>query len=97
MKHELKRIGVISVRKISAAMGLVLGLFYLVFFVPFFILASLGSGMQGQLAFLVVFFLAICLIGFPVMMAIGYGIAAALYNLYAKSMGGVEFELSEKK
>jgi hypothetical protein len=97
MKHELKKIGIISVMKISAVVGLVCGVLYALIMVPLFLLGSMASGGGTEMLIFLVVIVVCAMIGFPIMMAVSYGIMAALYNLFAKSVGGVEFELEEKK
>lgn len=90
----LKSVGVMSFAKI---MGLIYGCLGLIF-VPFFLLFAVAGSMAGQdkLPFAGIFGIL-----FAILMPIFYGamgfvmgaISALLYNVIAKSVGGLELEL----
>lgn len=105
MKYELKRLGVASVAKIYALIGLIIGILYggiifLMMLIGSISAASFGGDARaGGLmiavigAVIAVFVLIACVVVYAVIGAI----AALLYNAFAKSIGGIEMELSEKK
>jgi len=92
--HVVKSVGVLSVAKIMGLIYACLGLI----FIPFFLLIGLAGTLAGKqeapfagmiglvLAFLMPIFYGV--LGF-LMGAIG----AALYNLFAKWIGGIEFQV----
>ncbi len=92
--HIIKSVGVLSVAKI---MGVIYGCLGLIF-VPFFLLMGLVGTMAGKqqspfagMFGLVFAFLAPILYG--VLGFIGGAIGAALYNLFAKWIGGIEVQV----
>ncbi len=105
MKYELKRLGVASVTKIYAVIGLVIGIIYggIIFLMTLLgsiSAASFGgdSGTGGLMiavigAVLAVFALIACVVIYALIGAI----ASLLYNAFAKTIGGIELELAEKK
>lgn len=106
MKNELKRVGVISMFKIFAAAGLILGLLYGIIFFLAMILGAISTASMvgrdeamGAGAMIIVIGLVIFVI---IVIALGiiYGImgviGAIIYNVLAKLLGGIELELAEK-
>ncbi|MGO9124746.1 MAG: hypothetical protein ACLP6G_07630 [Terriglobales bacterium] len=92
--HIIKSIGVLSVAKM---MGLIYGCLGLIF-IPFFLLVGLVGTLAGKqqspfsgMVGLVFAFLAPILYG--VMGFIMGAIGAALYNLFAKWIGGIELQV----
>jgi hypothetical protein len=92
--HIVKRVGVMSVAKI---MGLVYACMGLIF-APFFLLFGLLGSLMGEEK---TPFAGIFGVVFAILMPLVYGIlgfiagalGAALYNFFAKLVGGVEVEL----
>jgi hypothetical protein len=91
----LKHVGVMSVGKITALIGLVTGLLYGILFSVFAgamaaAMPGLGAGGAGAFGVVMVFFMAIGgLIGGFV-----YGVIMAfLYNIFAGWVGGVQIDL----
>ena len=106
MKHEVKRIGAISMLKIYAAIGLVIGLIYgvMIFLAMMFgalSIASLGGddGMGAGAMVLVMglIILVVAVIASAIMYGILGAICAIIYNIFASLVGGIELELNEKK
>jgi hypothetical protein len=107
MVFELKRIDVWTCTKIAfflcGIFGLLIGLFYalIIAMVGSFLgplsggeLGSLGGIFSGALGIFIAFFLAIF---YAVFGAILTAISAWLYNIFAKSIGGVKITLNEEK
>jgi hypothetical protein len=107
MVFELKRIDVWTCTKIAfflyGILGLLFGLFYalIIAMVGNFLgplsggeLGSLGGLFTGALGIFVAIFLAIF---YAVIGAITTAILAWLYNVFAKSVGGVKITLNEEK
>lgn len=106
MKYEIKSVGVISSMKIYGAIGLVIGALYgAVIFVLLLIggisAAAFGgnNGNGGGLILVLIGFVAwiAITIAFTLIEAIVGGIFTVLYNLFAKTVGGLEVNLEEKK
>ena len=106
MKHELKRVGVVSMLKIYATIGLVIGLicgamFFLAMMFGALSAASfggdeaMGAGAMVIVLSLVAFIAMV--IGSAIMYAILGAICAIIYNIFAGLVGGIELELNEKK
>ena len=100
MTRRLTRIAPLPVAKISGILYAVVGLI----FVPFFVLAGIaglftgsGDGNAGAVG-VVIGMLAMAVI-FPIMYGVmgffGGIIVAALYNLIARWVGGIEFEVED--
>lgn len=96
----IKRVGILSVAKIQAAImavfGLIIGVIYGLFFMMFgaiMMSQSGGSGMGGVLAGLLL------MVGIPIMYGlIGFvagAIGALIYNVAAGFAGGIELELED--
>ena len=93
---ELKKIGVMSAGRIAALFGILLGLVYglMVIFVPGFFDSLVASGFPlanrwvGGLVSLVIYAVYLFLAGI---------VCAALYNVFAKWVGGVELNLGDGK
>jgi len=106
MIYEIRRINIWSVMKVAfvifAILGLVIGIFYMVFFMfmgqfmematpdEFGGMTGLFSGILGLLA---IFFLAIFYAVFGSLMT---ALFAGIYNLMARGFGGVEMHLEAK-
>ncbi|HZH29224.1 MAG TPA: hypothetical protein VEY11_00400 [Pyrinomonadaceae bacterium] len=98
----VKRIGVLSLAKmqgvVMAVIGLIIGLIYGIFFMIFsaVIMSSGGRGSGASAAGGVVGGLAMMIL-MPIFYAVlGFGIGALsafIYNIAARSIGGVELEL----
>lgn len=106
MKYELKRISVWSVIKISFLINLVLGflvgIFYafmlmLITMMPMYYMSDeLGSGFPAALSGIMLIILPILMAGImSVMNTILAAIATLVYNLSAKLVGGLEWELAQ--
>jgi hypothetical protein len=106
MIYEIRRINVWSVMKVAfvifAILGLVVGIFYAIFFAfmgqvmelatpgEFDSMTGLFSGVMGIFA---AFFLAIL---YAVMGSVMTAVFAGIYNLLARGLGGVELQLEPK-
>lgn len=93
-KYVMTRIGVLSTAKISAAIMLIIG-FIIGVFAALFGMAFYYTGVEssGLASFLAVIYLPI----FYAIMGFVFGaISAWLYNLAAKRIGGIEFDLRDK-
>jgi hypothetical protein len=107
MKQELKRIGVVSMMKVYAVVGFVLGLIYGAIIFLLMLLGGLSaasfvggdSGAGGGIMIAVVgLLIAIAIVFmFTIVEAIVGGIMAIVYNVIAGSIGGIEIELAEKR
>ncbi len=106
MKKILKRIGLLSVFKISFVIGLILGFFIGAVYALMFSLAGLFAiiGVGGDeaaagglmlIAIALVMMIVISLI-YAVFSGVGSMVYAFIYNLLAKFVGGVELELEDK-
>lgn len=88
MKKQITRISVLQSSKIVVALYILFGLLYSLFGIPMLIFGD------GKLMVLGIVYLAMPLImglfGF-----IFFAIFAALYNLLARWLGGVEFEVKD--
>ncbi|MEM6978812.1 MAG: hypothetical protein AAF539_04025 [Planctomycetota bacterium] len=97
----MRRVGVLSAAKICAVMYAIFGLLYGLFVGVFMGLATLGNtGLDGSSAAAAsVGISAVMFVMMPVMFAVfgflGGGIAAVLYNLTARFVGGIQLELAE--
>ncbi len=88
MKKQIKSISVFQSSKIMAAMYAVMGLLYSAVGVGMIVL---GEGAVRTAGFLYLFMpIILGILGF-----IGFAIFAAIYNLLANSLGGVEFEVED--
>jgi hypothetical protein len=104
MKHEIKSIGVMSLMKIYALIGLIMGvLFGGMMFVMFLFgglsMASFGgdAASGGVMAIVIGIVVAIvAVIGCTITYAIMGAFAAIIYNIIAKMVGGVEIEFNDK-
>jgi hypothetical protein len=94
--HILKSVGVMSVAKIMGFIYACLGLI----FVPFFLIVGIAGSVVGQKDTPFAPFAGLLGIVMAVLMPVIYGvmgfitgaIGAALYNLFAKRVGGFELE-----
>jgi len=91
----IKSVEIFSWAKIHALFGIVFGLFYGILFAVMGAAIGMSKGIPGIEAFGV-----LSIIIFPIMFAImGFicgAIMALLYNIFAKSVGGIQIELVEK-
>lgn len=89
---ELKRVGVLSVGKVFAAICAIIGLFFgLMYGIVFgFTVGIASSAILGVVTGL--FMMILTPIGFGVMGFIEGVIIAAIYNLIAGKIGGIELE-----
>ena len=110
MKHQVRRIGVLSSAKIAFfvywALGIIMTLFYgftlaLLSFVDpgqidpeFSKMSRFVGGLGAMVVLLLGFFLSLL---YAVMGATGTALVAIAYNLLARMVGGVEVELSPAK
>jgi hypothetical protein len=89
---KLRRVGIWSIGKISAILGAIWGLIYGLFIAAF---SSLLTTIPGVGEYAGIFGVIMIVVG-PVMGAIGgliYGvIAAGLYNIAARLVGGIEMK-----
>ncbi len=102
---RIKKVGVWSLMKLYAIMGLVIGLLIGVPYGIIIILFSLigAGGAEGDAAFAIggggVVVGIIAMIGFPIIYAvslsIGGAIGALLYNIFAAIAGGIEVEVEQ--
>jgi hypothetical protein len=88
-QQQIKRFSIGQTAKFLAVMYLLFGLL----FVPFFLLAGMFSP-EGTGGFGAMFAIAMPLI-YAVMGVIGGAIGAALYNLVAGWVGGIEVEIAD--
>jgi len=99
MKHEIKSIGVISLMKIYALIGLVIGVVFGGIFAVLMLLGAVSVGdataAGGIMVFAIIVGLAMA-IGTPISCAISGAFAAIVYNIIAKMAGGVEIEFNDK-
>ncbi len=99
--EEIKKIGVLSVGKISAlggmVMGLILGIFYAVMGANPVMKAQLAAGPAGAEIIFSWWSPLIMAVLYGALYFIGGIITAALYNVFAKGIGGITIELKEKK
>lgn len=89
--QKLNKIGILSVAKVNAVVGAILGLIWGIFAAigtTFAVLEGLGFMAGLGLWSIIVFPIIYALIGF-----IGGAIGAFLYNLVAGWIGGIEIEL----
>lgn len=95
--HIVKSVGVLSVAKIMGLIYVCLGLI----FAPFFLLVGVLGSMAGQEKSPIA---GVFGVGFALFMPLIYGaigfiagaIGALLYNLFAKWVGGFEFEIESR-
>lgn len=89
MKHQIKSISVLQSSKIVSALYAILGIFYALVGVPMFII-GIATGNKQLIAMGIMFILM------PVFTALAgfvfFAIFAALYNLLARWLGGIEVE-----
>jgi len=100
---RVNKMGVLSVAKIQAVIGLVVGLIIGVIYAAIILIYTLvGASLVGNDARLAVggggiVFAIIALIGFPIMYTIigfvGGAIGALVYNVCARMLGGIEMEV----
>jgi hypothetical protein len=92
--HIIKSVGVLSVAKIMGLIYGCLGLIFIPFFLLIGLLGSLAGKQQSPFAGVIGLVLAFCLpIIYGVMGFIMGAIGAALYNLFAKWIGGIEVQV----
>ena len=101
-KLHVKKLGVLSIAKIQAVVGaivgLLIGILYFIIFAVFGAVIMGLAGKQGAAAggITIVYGIA-ALIGFPIFYGIlgfvGGAIVSLIYNLVAKYIGGIEFEV----
>ena len=101
-KLQVKRLGILSVAKIQSVIGLVVGLILgIIYFFIFAVFGAMIMGMAGKdgtaAGGITIAYGVAALIGFPVFYAI-FGfimgvIVSAIYNLVARFIGGIEFEV----
>lgn len=90
MKKQITRISILQSSKIVTVLYFLFGLIY---WIPAaVILAQSGGNMERVMG-------GVLLLGMPVVMAIAgfliFGLVCAVYNLLAKVVGGIEFEVKE--
>jgi len=100
---RIKKLGVLSVAKMYAAMAFVISLLIAIPYGLFIIIFSLigASGAKGDAAFMVggggIVMGILLMIGLPIMYTImafiGGAIGALIYNLFAGFVGGIEIEV----
>tara|TARA_Y100000310_G_C20658260_1_gene803204 strand:- start:1269 stop:1580 length:312 start_codon:yes stop_codon:yes gene_type:complete len=97
---ELKKIGILSLGKIAGLFGVIYGLISGILFLIILSRANQIPGLTEQLGFIAQLGNS-SIIVLPILNGIIYFlvgiIAAFLYNLIAKKIGGIELELDEKK
>jgi predicted exporter len=99
MKHEIKSIGVVSLMKIYALIGLVFGVLYggIVLVAMLLGAISIGdAGAAGGMMVVALIIAAVAVIGAPIGCAISGAFAAIIYNIIAKMVGGIEIEFNDK-
>ena len=74
---------------IAAALGLIVGVIYAVILSAMPYGGMMGSGAQFGILSIVIFPIMYAIVGF-----LGGGIAAFIYNIVAKNIGGIKIELS---
>ena len=84
---------------LSVAMGLIVGILYAIFLSIFFAIAgNMSSELSGFGGLGIGLVWLICVIGFPIIYGIfgfvGGIIGAALYNVFARWIGGIKVELT---
>lgn len=89
MRHQLTRISVIQTSKVAAAIYFVLGCLYGLI-IAFLTLISEEGGMLLAGMFFIFMPIFMGVVGF-----IGFAVVCWLYNVIAKSVGGIEFILEE--
>jgi len=99
---QIKKLGVLSVAKIQAfvgfVVGLILGILYFLIFAIFGAVIMSMAGRDGAAAggITIVYGIA-ALIGFPIFYAVagfvGGAIVTLIYNLVARFVGGIEIEV----
>jgi hypothetical protein len=104
-KLRIKKLGVLSVAKMQAVMGLVIGLIIGVIYGVIIILYSIlgASLVKGDQAYAVggggIVIGIVAMIGFPIMYTIigfiGGAIGALIYNLFSRIVGGIEMEVEQ--
>ena len=101
-KLQIKKLGVLSVAKIQAVVGLVIGLIIgVLYFIIFAVFGAVIMGLAGQQGAaaggITIIYGIAALIGFPIFYAvlgfIGGAIVSFVYNLVARSIGGIEIEV----
>jgi hypothetical protein len=99
MKHEIKSIGVVSLMKIYALIGLVMGVITGGMFIVLMLLGAVSVGDAGAAGGMMVMALIIggvAVIGTPISCAISGAFVAIIYNIIAKMVGGIEIEFNDK-
>jgi hypothetical protein len=92
--HIIKSVGVLSVAKIMGLIYACLGLIFMPFFLLVGLLSSLAGKQQSPFAGMIGLVLAFCLpIIYGLMGFLMGAIGAALYNLFAKWIGGIEVQV----
>jgi len=98
---KIKKIGIMSAAKIEGLMGLIMGLIVALIFAIIGGLVSSLSGIEGSEALGLfgggIFMIIAVPIFYGVIGFIAGAIGAAIYNLIAGWIGGIEIELEEKK
>ena len=101
-KLHIRKVGVLSVAKIQAVVGLVIGLIIgILYFLIFAIFGAVIMGLAGKQGAaaggVTIIYGVVALIGFPIfygiMGFIGGAIVSLVYNLVAKTIGGIEIEV----
>ncbi len=102
---RIKKLGIWSIAKLYAVIGLVVGLLIGVPYGIIIILVSLISagGNGGDAAFAIggggVVVGVVAMIGFPIMyslfLGVGGAVGAILYNLFSAMIGGIEIEVEQ--
>ena len=90
MKHQITRISILQSRKIATALYALIGLIYTLIGI---LMLAFGGEETAMKVIAIIYILA------PVWMAIlgfiFFAIFAAIYNLFAKGLGGIEFEVTD--
>jgi hypothetical protein len=97
MKQEVKSIGVMSLAKLMALVGLVIGIIAGVMYALMGLLVMMGGGDAATAGIVIIGMAVAMVIGFPIGYFIMGAIQAIIYNIVAKMIGGIEFELVEKR
>ena len=98
---EIKKIGILSTSKIFGALYFVLGLLFGLFFACMGLVGLAAEASMGLEDMSAGIFVLVGFCAFPIFYgllgAIGGAMLAALYNVIAGIIGGVEIEFSEPK
>ncbi len=102
---RIKKLGVLSLAKMYAIMGLILGLIigvpYGLMIIVFSLIGAGGAG--GDAAFAIggggivvgIVLMVAIPIAYSLMLAVGGAIGALIYNLFAAMVGGIEVEVEQ--